>query len=162
MSTSSPASSKLFLSPGPGLGFTGILSLACSGLPASVACSFAPSSVVMNGFSDMTDTVTFSKTSTAAVAHVASLRWTRALAGMSLVSVLLLVWPRKTRYARRAGLLLLLGCLAVSNGCGGGSSTTTTTSPPPVMTTYVVTVTASGGLGTSAVSHSVTLALTVQ
>jgi hypothetical protein len=162
VSTSSPASSKLFLSPGPGLGFTGILSLACSGLPASVACSFAPSSVVMNGFSDMTDTVTFSKTSTAAVAHVASLRWTRALAGMSLVSVLLLVWPRKTRYARRAGLLLLLGCLAVSNGCGGGSSTTTTTSPPPVMTTYVVTVTASGGLGTSAASHSVTLALTVQ
>jgi hypothetical protein len=162
VSSSSPAASKLLLSPGPGLGFTGNVSFSCAGLPASVTCSFAPSPAVLDGFSVFTDTVTFTKTSAAAAPRVAALHRSRTLAAMSLVCVLLVVWPRKPRNARRIAFLLLLGCLAASNGCGGGSSSNTIATPPPAVTTFAVAVTATGGAGNSAVTHSVTLGLTVQ
>ena len=162
VSSSSPASSNLLLSPGPGLGFVGNVSFSCSGQPASVTCSFAPSPAVLNGFSALTDTVTFTKSPAAAAVHVAALRWSRTLAAMSLVCVLLFAWPRKPRAARRVAFLLLLSGLVASNGCGGGSTSSTTAPSPPPATTFAVTVTATGGAGNTAVTHSVTLALTVQ
>ncbi len=161
VSTGSPGSSTLLLSPGPGLGFFGNVTFTCSGLPASVTCSFVPAVLMLNGSMATTDKVTFTKISSAAVAHPATLALTRAFAGLSLGCMLLVVWPRSRRHTRRIALLLLLASLAATNACGGGSSTTTVTAPPPPPT-VAVTITATGGFGASAVTHSVTLALTVQ
>jgi len=163
ISSGSPASAKLIVSQVPGLPFFGPLSFACSGLPVTVTCSFQPEPLVMNGSPSATDTVTFTKTSAAAMAHPARFEFARPLAGLSLACALLIAWPRRRRYVRQLALLTLLGSLAAINGCGGGSSSSTVTAPPPpAPSTYSVTVTASGGLGNMAVSHSVTLALTVQ
>ena len=157
-----PASAQLVISQSPGLPFFQAITFACSGLPTSVACSFQPASVMLNGAASATDAVTFTITSAAALARSPDFAFVRPLAGLSLAFVLFLVWPRTRRYARHFALLgVFLGLVAMS-ACGGSSSSSTTMNTPPPATTSIVTITATGGLGTSAVSHSVTLALTVQ
>lgn len=169
VSASIAGQSTVFVSPGPGLGFVGTVSFTCAGLPTGVSCSFQPSQLNLDGFTNMTTTLAISKTGQAAIhaqVHERNLMLAGSFGGL-IASCVLLVWPpRKRPHHSKVAILLIFVCLlgaaiGWTSGCGGG----TTASPPPPTGTansFIVTVTAAGGTGAQAVSHTVTLAVTVQ
>ncbi|MGB6962594.1 MAG: hypothetical protein WBF01_19495, partial [Candidatus Acidiferrum sp.] len=73
----------------------------------------------------------------------------------------LLVWPGNRRKWQLGTFLLLTGFLGAMWGCSGSKNVSTAPSGPSA-TSFVVTVTATGGAGAHAVTHSVTLQVTVQ
>lgn len=169
VSASVPGKSTILLSPGPGLGFFGTVSFTCAGLPTGVSCSFQPSQLNLDGFTTMTTVLAISKTGQAAI-HAQVDKRSFMLAGSlgGLIAVCaLLVWPPRKRHCHfKAGGLLIFVCLlgagiGWASGCGGGSNTNANP-PPPATNSFVVTVTAAGGSGAQAVSHTATLAVTVQ
>jgi len=162
-----PGITDLLLTSGPGLGFTGVVALSCSGLPIGSACSFAPAQPMLDGFTPMTVVLSISKpASVAAALRMAPYDRARSLLGALgsgiLACAFLFAWPGKKRSWRLAGFLLLAGFVGAMSGCqsvpGGSSGGTGGTSS----NAFVATVTASGGTGAQAVSHSVTVAVTVQ
>lgn len=170
VSASAPGKSTILVSPGPGLGLVGTLSFTCSGLPAGVLCSFQPPQLNLDGFTTMTTAFTIAKTGQAAI-HAQVHQRDQILAGPLggvIAACVLLIWaPRKRHCYSKAGRLVIFVCLlgAVigwASGCGGGSNTNANPPPPAPPSSFVVTVTAAGGTGAQAVSHSVTLAVTVQ
>lgn len=169
VSAGTAGKSTVLVSPGPGLGFVGTLSFTCAGLPTGVSCSFQPSQLNLDGFTTMTTALAISKTGQAAIhaqVYQRNLMLAGSLGGLIAASVLL-VWPprKRQRYSKACRLLIfvcLLGAgIGSASGCGGGSNTNANP-PPPTVNSFVVTVTAAGGTGAQAVSHSVTLAVTVQ
>lgn len=145
----SGASGTVTLTVTPANGFSAAVSFACSGLPASSACSFNPQTVTPSGSAASTQmTVSSSAVASAAPSGSAPLLPATAFAA----TVFLLGWKK------RSGLLalLLLASLAVAGlaplGCGGSSGTQP---PPPVQATVTVTA-ASGSL-----QQTATLSLTV-
>ena len=162
VSSSTPGKSTLVLVPGPGLGLVGTVLFTCAGLPAGVTCSFQPPQLNLDGVTAANDTLTISKTAGAAAPRSA-LHQARLLGGflggLGAACFCLLAWPRKKR--AWPVMLFVVSCLLVAIGCGGGSNSITSGSGPTT-NPYVVTVTATGGSGAQAVSHTVTLAVTVQ
>ena len=137
-------------------GFSGTITLACSGLPAGAACQFTPSSIKAPGTLTTTPS-TITVTTTAAAAEL--LRSPRRLflahwlPGLGLLfSVVLIGGPRRRR-TRAMFLWLMLLLMVAVPGCGGGSSNSTPAAPPPVISTptgsYNVVVTATSGSTTS-------------
>jgi hypothetical protein len=165
ISGSTPGTTSVLLTPGPGLGFAGSVTLACSGLPAGSSCTFQPSQPVLDGFTPAKVSLSISRPALQSAAfrvarNQPARRIVRSIASVALTCFAFLLWPRKRRYSKLL-LVALLGCfLVIFNGCSGGQTSTTT--PPPSTSSFVVTVTASGGSGTQAVSHTVTLQVTVQ
>ena len=148
-------------------GFSGMVTLACSGLPAGAACSFSPSSVSVNG-TPATAVLTVTTGMPTALMQAAPrqrpldpLLPAAPLFASTGVSFVVRRARRASRVARSlAWLVCLLACVAVLHGCGGGSSSAAATPPPTGGTpagTYSVTVTATGASG----SHAATYALTV-
>jgi Pro-kumamolisin, activation domain/Bacterial Ig-like domain (group 3) len=138
-------------------GFSGTITLACSGLPAGAACAFSPSSIKPSGTA-ATITSTITVTTTAATAQLLHNRRQGYLAhwmsGMGLFfSIILMGAPKRSR--RRGiflSLLVLLICVIPGCGGGGGSSQSTPPPPPAVSTpvgSYNVVVTATSGSTTS-------------
>ena len=156
VSAGTPGASNLVLSPGPGLGYAGAVTFTCSGLPSGVSCSFVPPVLALDGSTTTTDRVTFSKSAGATAFPTPDAG--RPLAVLSLACFLLLLWPRTRRVSRALACVVLLAAIACASACGGRGSSVTTTPPPSGATTTVVTITAAG----AGVSHSVSLALTVQ
>jgi hypothetical protein len=149
-------------------GFSGNVTLACSGLPALSQCNFSPSGPVAVG-----TTITLTISTTAATALLQRPVPSRntplyalwlSMPGMALGFVGLARPGGKRRHGAWLGMLLLalvlLGTLVACGG-GGGSSTT---SPPPVPQpgtpagTYTVTVTGTSGT----VTRTAQIQLTVQ
>jgi hypothetical protein len=133
-------------------GFSGTISLVCSGLPVGAACTFSPSTVAAAGTPATTaSTMTVTTTAAATTAKLASpgrasySRWL-AMVFFAFFSVVLLGSPARRR---STGLLLLLAVIAFVPACGGGGNSTTT--PPPVASnptpagTYNLVVSASSG-----------------
>jgi len=157
-------STNVQLTPGAGIAFTGTVNLTCSGLPTGSTCTFQNAAPVLNGFTPVTIPVSITRPSLQAASNAAftdrAHRSALPLAGVGFACVALLIWPRKKRPWQLAILLLLAGCLGASSGCshlpnsstGGANSTTS----------FVATITASGGTGAQAVTHSVTVQVTVQ
>jgi hypothetical protein len=146
------ATSTLTLTPSGG--FSGTVTLACSGLPSSANCAFAPASVAL-GASAATSTVTISTTVRSALNLLPG-------GGLLLAGLLVPMLPRRRRLRLstrlRAGSMLFGALLLASCGGGGGTSGGGTTAPTGTTAgSYTVTVTATSG----AISHSVTFALTV-
>jgi hypothetical protein len=154
----------------PTNGFTGSVSLACTGLPAGAACGFSPASVSINGAA-ATSTLSISTTTRTAMnlSTPADKPWLPGgmlLAGFGLP----LAWRRRRDIAgmRYNGLPVLVVLLAVGlQSCGGGSgpaavsgsntgSSSGSTGTPAGA--YTVTITATAGL----ITQSTTYALTVQ
>jgi hypothetical protein len=162
VSSSTPGKSTLVLVPGPGIGLAGTVLFTCAGLPAGVTCSFQPAQLSLDGSTAANDTLTISKAAAPAAFRLA-LHQPRLLGGflggLGAACFCLLAWPRKKR--SWPVILFFLSCLLVAIGCGGGASSTSSGSAPTT-TPVVVTVTATGGSGAQAVSHTVTLAVTVQ
>ncbi len=165
VTAAAPGRATVLLSPGPGIGFFGNVSFACSGLPAGATCSFQPTQLLLDGFDSMTTALTITRSAQASLraASTGPLRkLPLSLGGLSAAACLFLfVSCRKRRSGFLCAILVLICSLGVCAGCGGSSSSAAPPGPPP-QTATIVTVTASGGSGTLAVSHSVTLAVTLQ
>lgn len=164
-SASAPGITTLLVSPGPGLGFSGSVSLTCSGLPSGAGCSVQPAQLNLDGFTPASAKVTISKSSTQATIRLNSQpRFSGSLAALSMAFALLFGWPGKKRYLRVCAFLFLMCSLGGLAGCGSSSSSGTTPTVPgtPAANLSVVTLKASGGVGSTAVSHTVTLAVTLQ
>jgi hypothetical protein len=144
------------------VGFTGAVTLACSGAPQAAACTVSPASVQLSaGSVPFTVTVTTQRI-------VAGLTGQQVfVAGLGLVSLLPLIpllFVRRLRTTLRSRAVAALSvalfaiCLGLS-GCGGGSSPSTSrqvqNTPPG---TYNLTVTATS----AGVSRQINLTLVVQ
>jgi|GEM_PF-807337 len=144
----------------PGSGYSGTVSLTCSGAPLGAACQLPTTLQVSNGnAAPFTVSVATTGGTAAAAPSIrllpsspfAALRATAALYTV-VILILLLVrnklrtsWPRTKRiplaFSASAFAILALTSLA---GCGGGSSSVTPTSPPPIVTpqgTSTITIT---------------------
>jgi hypothetical protein len=166
ISGSAPGSTNVLLTPGPGLGFFGPISLSCSGLPMGSSCTFLPAQPTLDGFTPLTVALSITKPPQLSSAirmafHSEAQRLAGSLGGATLACAFLLAWPRKKRAWPLSAILVLAGSLSAVSGCSGNPNASTT--PGGASTSsFVVTVTANGGSGAQAVSHSVTLQVTVQ
>jgi subtilase family serine protease len=151
VTTAAPGKGTLLLSPGSGLGFTGSVTMSCSGLPAGAACSFQPQPAVLDGFDTTAVALTITESSSHAFLHVTPYP-SEPLTRIAAASVLLLILLRERRLRRACAHVVLLCALGMVLGCGSGSSFSSTPT--------VVTITVAGGSGSAAVSHSVQIAVT--
>jgi hypothetical protein len=114
-------------------GFSGSITLSCSGLPVGAKCTFSPSTVTAAGTlattaSTMTITTTAATTTAAQLpspAHAPFSRWL-AMGIFAFFSVVMVGSPTRRR---STGLLLLVAVIAFVPACGGGGNSAT---PPPV------------------------------
>jgi hypothetical protein len=146
------------LSLGSSLGFTGSVSLSCSGMPANSTCTVSPSSVQLaaNGTTPITISVTTAARATAVLPPQGGAPWPGSftvLAASLLALVLSTFSAGRSRKVVFAGATLLALALA---GCGGGGGSS---APPPVVGTPsgVFTITVTGTSGTITQSQAVTL-----
>jgi hypothetical protein len=102
-------------------GFSGTITLACSGLPSEAACVFAPPSITASGTANTT-TASITVTTKAATAKLRSdapsyflAQW---IGGMGLMISIVLVGGKR-QSARALFLLLILILLVAAPGCGG-------------------------------------------
>jgi hypothetical protein len=137
-------------------GFTGTISLSCSGLPTGATCLFAPSTITAPGtLSTASSNITVTTTAASAAAmlslpgrpHRAD---ALALASFMFFSVVL-IGASGRRYKSRF-LFAMLALIILIPACGGGSGSGNHGPPPIAGTpagTYGVTVTAASGSTTS-------------
>ena len=145
-------------------GFTGTITLACSGLPTGAACLFAPASITATG-TPATTTSTITVTTTGSTAAMlkpllrSPLAGRMALTSFLLFSIVLLSTPR----GRRSPLLLstILSAIIIAPGCGGGggnSGGSSAQTPPPKPATqagtYTISVNATSGSVTTRTSFT--------
>lgn len=163
-------------------GFSGQLSLACTGAPTGAACSLStPNLNVIGGVPvPLTVTVTTSPHTSAAVHSPRNGLWGGNLGAVNLASIVACVplafFLRKRRArVRMAAVCAVLGVVILWSliGCGGGGGGTPPPPPPPTPTpqlttggtpagTYTMTVIATDQTGNGPVSHQVPLTLVVQ
>jgi hypothetical protein len=149
------ATEHITYTPSPGI--SGVVTLACSNLPAESACSFAPSTIPSgNVQTDVVVTISTTAPTAAAIVRPGLLyaAWL-PLAGVGLVGIAFMI-PGKRRKVSTFFTLLVLGSLMFAVGCGNDSSKTRTDNGTPKGTT---TVTVTGTSGN--VTQSTTFALTV-
>ena len=167
VSSTTPGTVTVLVSPGPGFGFAGNVTFNCSGQPAGTTCNFQPATMALDGVTPQTTKLTI----TAGAAHVrdpqgtgAGLRRMRkmfapAAAGMGLACVVLFGWPGRRR-SRLWSLLLMFAALGAAMGCSGsGSQTSGSTTAPSSTASYVLVITATGGTGPTAISNTVSLSV---
>lgn len=141
-----------------GNGYTGTVTLSCTGAPAGATCAASPSSL---SIAVNPTPFTVSVTTTAASSS-ATLRGDDTHLGLVFASILGAMLIPTRRWRRGLQLLLCVGFLLCwISACGGGS--TSTSPPPPTMTatppgTYSITVTGT----TQGAQTSQLLQLTVQ
>jgi subtilase family serine protease len=166
ISGTGPGTTNVLLTPGAGLGFFGSVNLACTGLPLGSTCAFQPTQPNLDGFTPITVVLSISRPAPQSGAiRSASFRHTQgfasSLGSMTLACAILLAWPRKKRPLRFVAILICVGSLASIVGCQGGKSVSGVP-PGPSTNSFIATVTATGGAGAQAVTHSVTFQVTVQ
>jgi hypothetical protein len=150
----------------PNKGFTGNVSLACSGAPTAAKCTVTPASVKLTSASAATISVSISTTGNASapmfVRNTPFLDWRFYPAIAAWLVFLLIVRVSETNsvvrklsaYAASGVFVILL----FASGCGGGSTTTT---PPPLVTpkgNYTITVSAAAS---NLPAQTISLTLTV-
>ena len=148
----------------PSGGFSGAVTLSCSGLPAGTSCSFAPASITLNG-APASSTLTIATVARVALLAVpgepgkAHTGWP----GEPLLAVLVappVLRGRRRRRGRGVGFALVLGALVLVAACHDDHAAQAPAAPAAGGTAagaYTITVTAAGG----GVSHAARYALTV-
>jgi hypothetical protein len=136
----------------PGSGFTGSVSLSCSGLPTGATCNFSPASLTVNG-SAVSSALTITTTARTAMNSSAASFKRLAPGGLLLAGFgLPIAWRRRRDIARLAyngfPVLLLVGVIALP-GCGGGSG-----SNAPVVSSSGSSTSSSSSGGSSSSSGS--------
>ena len=154
VSAGKPATYSLALSPSAG--YSGNITLSCSGLPANAVCSFSPVTLTISGgkTADFMLTIATETTQSSVAPALGT-----ALAGLLLL-LPLCKGRRPMALTVSIGLTLVIGGVS---GCGGGGGSTAPTQPanPTVKTvvpgTYTIQVVASDG--TTAQKMAVTLVI---
>lgn len=178
------------LSVGGSAGFSGNVSLSCSGAPTAATCAVSPATVTLSSGSVASATVTVTTTVRSGLTPPVANREDRSTpsiygsprvvaiyaAGFAVLIGLLAIFGDRSRRRMEwasvaAGVLLIAGI--TMSGCGGGGSGATSTgggtTPPPSGSTatgtpagsYTITVTATSS-GSVPVSHTTKLTLVVQ
>ena len=163
LTVSSGQSATATLSLAPSNGFTGLVSLACSGLPAGATCIFSPASVNVTGAATASTTLTIS---TGVIGYMAQRTTPRTQSGVRIAAAAITPLAALVLFCavrRRDKFLMLLPIAIVAifvatgmAGCGGNNS-----SSPPNRTpsgTSQVTITATSGT----ISKTTVIAFTVQ
>ncbi len=158
----------------PGSGFSGNISMSCSGLPLATSCAFSPTAINVTASNPVSFTTRIATTGSASAASpIITIRetdWRVAPIPVAALAILclLLTWLRTTNAQQAAtsrskaiSALLLVGIFAGGiAGCGGASNVITP--PPQQLVTpkgnYVVTVTATAG---TLPAQTISLTLTV-
>jgi len=135
-------------------GFNQTVQLACTNLPARLGCSFAKSSVTLDGVNPTAVAVTFT-TSNLVASVTRTNRWRGTLATMVLAGFLFPFGMRR-RLKSAFAVLCLLGVMLYGVGCGSNSNSNNVKAG-----TYTINVTATVGTGNSAAVKSVPLTVTV-
>jgi Bacterial Ig-like domain (group 3) len=139
-------------------GLSGMVTFACSGLPAESTCTFSPASVMVTAGRASTATLSISTTAAAStLKHPAELTTTaRMAATLMLLFVIPLCGGRRPGFNLSVvvGVLSLAGTLLL--GCGGNSNAQSSTG------SYTVKVTATSGTGNAAITHILPLTVTIQ
>jgi len=152
------------ISIAPVNGFSGTVTLACSGLPVGATCSFSPNSLTVSSTAVAISTVTIQTTmATASVQspHVRNNAGTGIMAAMLLPFASLIFFSRR-RAMRSAPSLRILSALVVSLAVGSfivgctGSGMTSVTPTPAGQSTVVMTATS------GATTQQTSVALTVK
>lgn len=117
-------------------GFSGTISLACSGLPSEAQCIFSPTSVAANGTPNTTNVaITITTTATTAMNHSQPHRYFAALWMLSLGLVLSGVFlggkDHRTRGLLMFLTLLMLLSVPACGGSGGSGGGNGNQNPPP-------------------------------
>jgi hypothetical protein len=158
-------------------GFNQSVTLSCTGAPSEATCTVSPTSATA-GSSPSSVTVTVSTTASSSVAPrshpVAPVPpKSPGISGLLMLALVLAAmawgivrtnWPSRTRMPPAwvllaAGLLLVLALAGCGSGSGGGPITPTNPGTPSG--TYTLTVEGAAGSGSSALTHTVALTLTV-
>lgn len=151
-------------------GFSGTVTLSCSGLPSGDSCGFNPASVNVGGTTPVMvglAIATGAATGTPPIGYMAALEHhgRMALAGLLPLSLLGLLGLRKRSALLRGSLLMFVCMVSIGliTGCSSGTSMAAAPAPtqpsaPPTTTptTSQITITATSGT----LSHSVTVGLT--
>jgi hypothetical protein len=130
-------------------GFSGTITLSCSGLPSGAACQFSPSSVTAAGSPTTTPATITVTTMPPGVAMLQSPQHSHrsswlALAGFTLFSVVLIGTSGKRRSFQF--LLATLAFIMFAPGCAsGGGSHPPPPNPGTPVGTYTVAITATSG-----------------
>jgi hypothetical protein len=134
-------------------GFTGSVSFACTGLPASSSCNFSPSAVTPG----VSSTLTIGASSTPS-SHLVAITFA-PIASLAFIVGWLGLWRKHLAWNLPFAVLLAFGLFSICacGSGGGGSSGGRGQNPPPIQTTSTVTITASSG----SLSHTAILTLTV-
>jgi hypothetical protein len=135
------------------------VSLSCSsGLPANSRCDFSTTSVTLPSTSPVSSTLTISTgarpVTTTWLYHGSGLVYAVLLPVSGLTLIGAGVSSRRRKWLMGICLLVVLGTIGLSAGCGSSSSTPPTTGGTPAGT-YTVTVTGTSGAATR--SQNVTL-----
>jgi len=163
----SGGAASVMLSLAPSSGFTGTVTLACSGLPAGAACTFSPSSLNVTGTASAQTSMTIATNATyppmgyvasgQPLPHILSGTGFAAAAITPLAGLLLIGAVRRRRkFLTMLPIALVAAAVAFGvAGCGGGSHQSN-----PIITpagTSQVTVTATSG----AISKTTVISVTV-
>jgi uncharacterized protein (TIGR03118 family) len=148
------------LSLGSQDGFTGAVTLSCSGLPSNTSCTFSPNSVTLASAATANVTVSIAETTSPGMPNpYESGRLLQAHPGLALAflgPISLLVFAgfrRRSLLASFSLLIAIAGCFALGlSGCSSSNSSTGT--PKTVQAT--INATANG------ITHSVPLTVTLQ
>ena len=183
VSAGQTAQYALQITPGPG--FTGSISLTCSGAPVGAVCTIAPGTIVVTNSNvvPISVSVTTSGSATAlpligSDGPLVRLKTQSAAEPVLLIFGLFWIWRfGRTQWGRVPIRHVALQLLAVAafcyllggiSGCGGGSATVQVTpAPPPTNPQPIVTPPGTSSLTLTATSGSlppqvITLTLTVQ
>ena len=131
-------------------GFSGTISLGCSGLPSEATCTFTPPTIAANGSLNSTSVgilVSTKAPTTAALAVRHGFFAAQWMMGIGLLFFLTLVGGKERR-ADRLCLLLMLVLVLLIPSCGGGSGGGSKAPPPNPGTptgVYNVVVSATSG-----------------
>ncbi len=156
MNLASGASGQLDVTVAPQSGpFNGAVALSCSGLPASLSCSFSPASVTPgNQSSTSVLTITSNQTSRER-GHQALL--SALLPGLGLVGLTFVGKFQRKTLLSVLGLVLLAGMVVGNSSCGG-HTVNAVNSSAPVPHSYILTVNGDAG----SVQASTTVTVTVK
>lgn len=132
-------------------GFSGQITLTCTGAPANAACSISPASLTLakGASSNFTASVTTQTTTTASLSHVGSWTTTFGVLAIFALPLAMVNGKSKSRHVTLTAIVLIGLVTFTSTACGGGqntnppgSTTHSATTPPG---TYSLTITASSG-----------------
>jgi uncharacterized protein (TIGR03118 family) len=160
VTASQPGTASLSL--GSENGFSGAVSLSCTGLPSNTSCTFSPNSVALASAATTTVTVSIAETTSPSMPNPYEsglLLKTHPGAVLAFVGPIGLLFfagfRRRSLLVRLSLLIVVAGCFASGvSGCSSSTPPTSTGTPETVQVT--INATANG------ITHSVPLTVTLQ